>query len=153
MALSTRAALLGGLLALCNLPATAQEGAPVSVADAYARAVPPGQPNSAVFLTLTNQSSESRALVAARSPAAETVELHHHVHEDGMMRMRRVARIEVPAQESVRLQPGGFHIMLIGLKANLAPGDQVDLTLTFDDDTETRILAPVQKIEPMPMSR
>lgn len=138
----------GGLIALAALTAHAQGPATLAVTDAYARAVPPGQPNSAVFLTLTNATPETRALVAGMSPMAEVVELHTHIHEDGMMRMRRVERIEVPAGGSVSLEPGGLHLMLIGLKGNLAPGDQVDLTLSFDDGTETQVLAPVRKAEP-----
>jgi periplasmic copper chaperone A len=138
----------GGLIALAALTAAAQGPATIAVTDAYARAVPPGQPNSAVFLTLTNGSPQARALVAGMSPMAEVVELHTHIHEDGMMRMRRVERIEVPAGGSVSLEPGGLHLMLIGLKADLAPGDQVDLTLSFDDGTQTEVLAPVRKAEP-----
>lgn len=152
MSRSLRAALLGSLLALASLNAQAQDPAVLEVADPYARAVPPGQPNSAVFLTLTNRSTEARALVAATSPAAEVAELHTHVHEDGMMRMRRVERIEVPAGESVSLQPGGLHLMLIGLKSDLEPGDQVDLTLSFDDGSQAKVLAPVRKVEPMKMA-
>ncbi|MGE5153247.1 MAG: copper chaperone PCu(A)C [Bdellovibrio bacteriovorus] len=143
-----RTALLAGLCAVAALSAQAQDPA-VAITDAYARAVPPGQPNSAVFLTLTNGTAQPRALVGGSSPVAEVVELHTHIHADGMMRMRRVERIEVPAGDTVRLQPGGLHIMLIGLKGDLAPGDQVDLTLSFDDGTQTQVLAPVRKAEAM----
>ncbi len=149
MSPSLPAALLGGLITLATLSTGAQQPSALEITDAYARAVPPGQPNSAVFLTLTNGSAAPRALVAAESPAAETVELHTHLHEDGMMRMRRVERIEVPAEGSVSLQPGGLHLMLIGLKGDLAPGDQVDLTLSFDDGTQVQVLAPVRKVEPL----
>jgi copper(I)-binding protein len=151
MSPSLPAALLGGLVALVTLSTGAQGPAALEIRDAYARAVPPGQPNSAVFLTLTNGSAAPRALVAAESPAAEAVELHTHLHEGDMMRMRRVERIEVPAGGRVSLQPGGLHLMLIGLKGNLAPGDQVDLTLSFDDGTQAQVLAPVRKVEPMKM--
>ena len=61
----------------------------VVVSDAYARAVPPGQPNSASFMTLTSKSDKDHALVEASSPAAEVVELHTHTMKDGMMQMRR----------------------------------------------------------------
>jgi copper(I)-binding protein len=91
------------------------EAAEITINDPYARAVPPGQPNSAVFLSLTNSSAQDRALVGAESPAAGVTELHTHVNEDGMMRMRRIDRIELPAGETVTLKPGGLHVMLIGL--------------------------------------
>ena len=151
MAPSLPIALLCGVCGIAALatPAAAAPGpTALAVTDAYTLAVPPGQPNSAVFLTMTNDSTRSRALVAGTSPIAEVVELHTHTHEGDMMRMRPVSRIEVPAQSAVRLQPGGFHVMLIGLKGDLAPGDQVDLTLIFDDGTRIRVDAPVRRAEP-----
>ena len=151
MARSLPIALLCGICGIATL-ATPIAAAPgptaLAVTDAYALAVPPGQPNSVVFLTLTNDSTEARALVAGASPIAEVVELHTHTHEGDMMRMRPVSRIEVPARSAVRLQPGGFHVMLIGLKGDLAPGDQVDLTLIFDDGARIRVDAPVRRAEP-----
>lgn len=149
---SLTALVIGGLLALGPQAGRAEAPMDVQVKDPYARAVPPGQPNSAAFLTLSNTSAEPKALVAAASPVAATVELHSHIHEDGMMRMRRVERIDIPAGGSVSLEPGGLHLMLIGLKGNLTPGDQVDLTLSFDDGSQSRVLIPVHKIEPMKMT-
>lgn len=146
------AALLGGLIALVSFTANAQGPATVAITDAYVRAVPPGQPHGAAFLTLTNGSGEPRALVAAASPVAETVELHTHLHADGMMRMRRVEQIEIPPHGSVSLRPGGLHLMLIGLRRQLAPGDQVDLDLSLDDGTQIRITVPVRHVEPAQMT-
>jgi copper(I)-binding protein len=122
-------------------------GADVSVGDPYARAVPPGQPNSAVFMSLENQTGTPRALVGAESAVSEIVELHTHVEEGGMMRMRRIEKIEVPAGETVTLKPGGLHVMLIGLKQPLEPGDAVDLTLIFEDGSRMPVQAPVRRIE------
>jgi len=119
----------------------------VKVSDPYVRAVPPGQPNSAAFMGLSNSSGQSHALVGAESEVAGTVELHTHTMKDGMMKMRRVERIEIPAGESVSLEPGGLHLMLIGLKEQLLPEQRVDLTLIFDDNSRTRVTAPVRKVE------
>lgn len=118
----------------------------VGVTGAYVRAVPPGQPNGAAFMALTNQSDSDHVLVAAESSVAEAVELHNHTMEDGMMRMRRVERIDLGARETVSFQPGGLHVMLIGLARQLEPGQQVDLTLIFEDGSRTRFEMPVQKI-------
>ena len=148
---STAFAVFGAAVLALGALAARAEGSAISVSDAYARAVPPGQPNSAVFMNLTNGSDHPRALVAAASPAADAVELHTHIEEGGMMRMRRVERIEIPAGGTVSLKPGGLHVMLIGLKENLQPDGQVDLTLTFDDGAKTKIQAPVRKVETMPM--
>ena len=148
----SRSLLTAALLALAPLAVQAADPASVSVADPYARAVPPGQPNSAAFMTLTNASGQPRALVSAASPAAKTVELHTHVNEGGMMRMRKVERIEIPAGQTVSLAPGGLHVMLIGLNEELKPGANVDLTLSFDDGSEAKVQAPVRTIEPMKMT-
>jgi len=75
---------------------------------------------------------------------AEVVELHTHITEDGMMKMRPVERIDVPAHGAVELQPGGFHLMLIGLKRGLAPDDSVELRLIFDDESAQSVAAPVR---------
>ncbi|HHH39337.1 MAG TPA: copper chaperone PCu(A)C [Sedimenticola sp.] len=119
----------------------------VEVSGAYARAVPPGQPNSAAFLTLSNKSGTDHRLVDAASPAAKVVELHTHINDNGMMKMRRVNGIDVPAGKVTKLQPGGYHVMLIGLTRDLKPGEAVELTLLFNDGSEIRTAAPVQKLQ------
>jgi copper(I)-binding protein len=142
------------LLALAALAVHA-DGSAVSVSDAYARAIPPGQPNSAVFLTLNNPSGQPRALVAAASPVADAVELHTHIEEGGMMRMRRVERIEVPAGESVSLKPGGLHVMLIGLTRDLNPGETFPVTLQFEPACQVSFargrLARIEVVEGEPI--
>ena len=137
--------LAAALLATATLGA--QAGA-ISVTDPYALAVPPGQPNSAVFMTLVNNSKENRALVAAETPSAGVVELHTHVHEDGMMKMRKVDNIEIPAGQTVTLKPSGFHVMLIGLKQKLEPGQEVHMNLIFDKGGKEHIMAPVRAMTP-----
>lgn len=147
--------LAAGLLA-CNLAlADAQQQmhemhgkqhATVQIEHPYVRAVPPGQPNSAAFMTLRNKTGNDNAVIAASSPAADAVELHTHTMDNGMMKMRRIDSIALPAKGSAELKPGGLHIMLIGLKEQLKPGMKVDLTLKFADGSEQSISAPVQEI-------
>lgn len=141
--------VLGLALVLFTAAAVADDA--LTVTDPYARAVPPGQPNSAVFMTLTNPGAGERAVVAAASPAAEVVELHTHVMADGMMQMRRIERIPVPAGGSTVLEPGGLHVMLIGLTGPLAVGAEVPVTLTLDDGAELAVTAPVRAIAPPAM--
>ena len=118
----------------------------VTVENAYARAVPPGQPNSAAFLTLVNTSDTDHSLKAAASPVAATVELHTHTNNNGVMEMRQVPQIDVPAKGRTELKPGGFHIMLIGLKQDMKAGEKAALTLTFEDGSTTTVDAPIQDI-------
>lgn len=121
----------------------------VSVDSPYARAVPPGQKVSAAFMGLKNGSDTGHALVAAESPVAMMVELHEHTMQDGMMAMREVEKIDLPAGASVSLQPGGLHVMLMGLKRQLKPGEQIEITLVFDDGSKSKLEVPVQKIGAM----
>jgi copper(I)-binding protein len=66
--------------------------------------------------------------------------------EEGMMRMRKVDKIELPAGEVISLKPGGLHVMLIGLKQKLVPGGTIGITLNFDDGSELKLDAPVRKL-------
>jgi copper(I)-binding protein len=132
------------------MPAFAGDlGRQIEITAPYVRAVPPGQPNSAAFMTLTNSGDVDGALVAAASSAAEVVELHTHAMVDGMMRMRRIERIDLPAADTVELAPGGLHIMLIGLVAPLVIDETVEIRLNFDDGSERLVSAPVRAIQPM----
>ena len=144
-AILVAAGLLG--LTVCTSVQAETAASSVTVSDAYARAVPPGQPNSASFMTLHNNSAADHALLGAGSAAAEAVELHTHSMKDGMMQMRRVEKIDIPAGAETRLQPGGLHVMLIGLKQPLHPGEAVSLSLQFDDGSTLDVSAPVRKLQ------
>ncbi len=135
------------LLASAGLASAGGVADQVMVSDAYTRAVPPGQPNSASFLTVINHSSQGAALVGASSSAAKVVELHNHTMNNGMMQMRRVDKIDLPAGGTVKLQPGGYHVMMIGLHKDLKPGDMVELKLVFADGSEKAVMAPVKKLQ------
>lgn len=145
----TRTRISALMAALCMSTSFAF-AADISVEQPFARATPPGQPNSAAFMQLTNH-GEATALVAADSSAAQTVELHTHTHEDGVMRMRKVDQIDLPAGETTVLQPGGLHVMLIGLEQPLQEGSQIDLTLEFADGTRQQLEVPVKMAMPAGM--
>jgi copper(I)-binding protein len=121
-------------------------GDDVTIIDPYVRAVPPGQTVSAAFLQLENKSAETRYVVNATSPVSNVVELHSHVHENGMMKMRQIDSIEIPANGKAVLEPGGLHIMLIGLHDALKIDQKVSITLEFKNGTSQTIEAPVRKI-------
>lgn len=125
------ATLMGALLAV-TAPALAHEynQGPIRIDHPWARATAPGAPNGAAYLGLSTTGSPD-ALVSAASPAARKVELHTHLHEDGVMKMRQVDSIPVTPDAPVKLQPGGLHVMLFGLEKPLAAGTKFPLTLTF----------------------
>ena len=118
----------------------------VSVDDAYVREVPPNMPNSAAFMSLMNGSDQAVDLVSATSDAAQTVELHEHANVNGMMQMRQIPKIEIPAHGSALLKPGGLHVMLIGLTRKLKEGENVSLTLNFSNGESVTLEAPVKKV-------
>ena len=121
----------------------------VTVIQAYARAVPPGHPNSAAFMVLKNTSEHDRALINARSNISKVVELHTHKKEGGMMRMRQVKKIDIKAGSETVLKPGGLHVMFIGLKQQLKAGDKVELELEFDNGATIKLTIPVKMVAGM----
>ncbi len=122
-----------GLAAQCgSAPAAPQQsGDPdIVIMEPYARAA---IPNGAVFMELMNQGRVDDSLISAQTDVADAVELHESkMDENGVMRMSPVANIPVPAGGSAILEPGGLHVMLIGLKRELAVGDKFSLTLNFE---------------------
>lgn len=107
--------------------AFAAEG--VKVANAWVRAPVAGQTTAAAYLELT--ADRNLALVAAGSPAAGRVEMHSMTMDGGVMRMRALPRIDLPAGQTVRLGPGGTHLMLLELKQPLRAGDKLPLILSL----------------------
>jgi copper(I)-binding protein len=101
----------------------------VKVANAWVRAPVPGQPTAAAYLDLT--SDRNLAVVAAGSPAAGRVEMHSMTVDGGIMRMRALPRIDLPAGKTVKLSPGGMHLMLLDLKQPMKAGDTVPLVLSL----------------------
>ena len=125
----------------------------VEVSGIYVREVPPNMPNSAAFMQLKNLTDKPIALVSAASKAANTVELHEHVNVDGMMQMRQIPKIDIPANGTTALQPGGLHVMLIGLTQKLKEGESVTITLNFSDGESVTLDAPVKKVAGMMMQQ
>jgi periplasmic copper chaperone A len=103
--------------------------APVAVENAWTRATLGHSDIGAVFLSMTSPVADR--LLAATTPAASRTELHVHKVEGGIMKMRQIDGIDLPAGEKVTLAPHGYHIMLFGLGSALKAGDRLPLTLSF----------------------
>jgi periplasmic copper chaperone A len=136
------AATLGALAAT----ASAQTAAP-SITNVWARATPAGATTAAAYMTVTSPVADR--IVAVATPAAKQAGLHRMTMENGMMKMRQVAAIDLPAGKPVTLTPGGYHIMLTGLKAPLKQGGTVQLTLTFAKSGTRQVTAEVEPIGSM----
>lgn len=87
--------------------------------------------NGAAYVTVLNFGNTADNLIGAAAPVAKRVELHTHKNDNGIMRMRHIKSIPVPANGSVTLKPGGHHIMMMGLTKKLKNGEEFPLTLTF----------------------
>ncbi len=118
--------------------------ATLNVADAWAR--PAIGPNGAVYLTIDGgQADTSLRAASASLDVAASVELHQTViRDDGTMGMTRMDRVEIPAESTVMMVPGGLHVMLIDLTKPLELGETFDLALTFDDGTELQTVVEVR---------
>ena len=142
--------LMAALTMLVSFTAAAENIADrVTVKDPYIRAVPPVVKTSAAFMELQYSGPNQEFLVAAETPAAATVELHMHEHDNGVMRMRRIPHIHLPPNETVNLAPGGLHIMLFDLQGPLEVDGQVPITLIFADDSRKEISATVRSVTRM----
>lgn len=124
------------------MPAAPKAG-DITIEQPFARATPAKV--GGVFMTLKNAGGTADKLMKAASPVAENVELHTHVKDGDAMRMRPVKDIPVPAHGQTALEPGGYHVMLIGLKQPLKEGAQFPLTLTFEKAGMVTIQVPVMK--------
>lgn len=127
------------LLASCT---PAESDPEITVVDPWARATVAGQSGTAAYFTIVNAGGADRLLSVA-SPAAEA-SLHATTMADGVMRMRPVQAIEVPAAETIALQPGGMHVMLSGIHQPLESGATVALELEFEKSGDRRVEAAVR---------
>lgn len=122
--------------------AAAQPGS-VEIANAWARATPGKAENGAAYLTIEAASPDR--LTGITTPVAEKAELHQMTLEEGIMKMRPLEGLDLPAGRPVTLKPGAVHIMLMGLTQKLRPGQSFPLTLHFAKAGAREISVAVEK--------
>lgn len=134
---------IGALLAVLSFNVGAY-AADIQVEGAWSRATAPGQADAMADMSIT--SKQAATLVGISSAACKSVELHSMTHEGGMMKMREVKALELPAGKRVSLGESGYHLMLIGLKSPLKAGEAVPLTLKVKtaDKRETKVKVNVE---------
>ncbi|RLJ62707.1 copper chaperone PCu(A)C [Sulfurisoma sediminicola] len=136
---------LAASLAVLSAPTFAAGTADsISVVDPYVRLAPPGATTTGAFMVIKNGGTKDVKVVKADNPASKATELHTHIDEGGVMKMRPVKDIEVKAKGETSLKPGGLHVMMIEPKA-MKEGDIVPITLTFDDGSTKKVDAKVMK--------
>lgn len=114
---------------------------PYEIVDARVRPTPPGITNTAAYFVFTNNSGNTVSLIGAKSSIAKIVELHEHTTSDGLMKMQKVEKINVAAGKTITFEPGGYHIMLIGIKSTIKEGHSIKLTLLLDNGKEVPVTA------------
>jgi copper(I)-binding protein len=159
-------ALLAGVAAVAAIGASACGGddaepaaSSIAIEGAWARKSPmnpggmggsngmSGQPageRGAAYMIIRNDGDADDALVSASSDVAETTEVHESRMEGETVTMQEVEQIPVPAEGSVELKPGGFHVMFIGLTQDLVPGETVEVTLHFEEAGDVVVQAEVR---------
>jgi hypothetical protein len=100
----------------------------------------------AAYMTLRNAGDQPDRLIGVSSDVAETVQLHSSVTQDGVMQMREVETVEVPAHGEAVLGPGGLHLMLVGLKGPLEEGKSFSLTLEFENAGKVQVMTTIEDI-------
>jgi copper(I)-binding protein len=121
------------LLAALAWPAAAQQFqfGPLLIEHPWSRATASGMPMGVAYLSITNTGTAADVLLAASTPAAARVEMHQTTITEGVARMRPLSEIAIAAGSTVKIEPGGIHLMLVDLKAPLERGRQIPLDLTF----------------------
>jgi copper(I)-binding protein len=137
-----RRAAIGAALALALAPAARAQGA-VTVTAAWTRAAGAGA-TGVGYMTIRNPGPAADRILGARTPAARVVELHTHIRDGDVMRMRPVQAIDLPPGQEVRFAPGGLHLMLIGLAAPLRQGERVPVTLVLERGGEVQVELSVE---------
>ncbi|MEI2726749.1 MAG: copper chaperone PCu(A)C [Verrucomicrobiota bacterium] len=136
-----------------SAPLPQPEAGKLTVVDVRARPAPLAGGNGAVYMTVLNGLDTPVRLVSAASAAADVVETHETMEEQGVMKMVMMPDgFEIPAGAALELKPGGKHIMLIGLAQPLNPGDSFEVTINFDNGETMTLTAPVVEMTmAMPM--
>jgi periplasmic copper chaperone A len=118
----------------------------ITIQEPWARASLGNAPNSAAYMTLQTTGAAPDRLISGSTPVAKEVELHTHVIEGGVAKMRPVAAIEVAPGQPTVLEPGGPHVMLRGLTQKLAAGATMPLTLVFEHAGAVTLKVPVEGV-------
>lgn len=111
----------------------------------WSRALPPVAPTGAAYMTIENHGRQADTLTSAHTSIAGYTELHEHIHQDDVMKMQRIERVEIAPGGSVEFSPGGHHVMLFDLKEPLVAGQRYTMTLVFARAGELEVEVQISK--------
>lgn len=125
----------------------AKDVEPLKIENACVIEPPPGSPNAAAFMTLTNETSHTLTIIAVDTPVAKKAELHKTLKVGEIREMRHVKKLALAPGESLKLSHDGYHLMLIGLKKRLKRGEKVKLVFSLKDGSSVSIDASVCRMK------
>jgi len=115
----------------------------IEVSDVWARSSTQGA-NSAIYFTIQNNNADMDELIGVVSDVADAVEVHESKMEDGVMKMTHMESVALEPSAKVEFMPGGYHVMLIGLRHDLMAGDEIEVTLQFKNSPDITVKAMVK---------
>ncbi len=121
---------------------------PIVASDAWARPTLKGTSTGAVYLMLTNNGTAGDRLLGVSTPVAERAEVHEDVTMNGMMSMKPTPELALPAGATTAIEPGHYHVMLMGMKKALAAGEKFPITLTFATAPPIEVSVSVTRTPP-----
>jgi copper(I)-binding protein len=135
--------LISAVLGLSTPLVNAQS---VQIKDAFARATNPGQSVGGGYLTIDNPNDTADKLIGVTFAKASSVQIHEMKMEGDRMMMRDIGSLSIPAKSKVELKPGGYHLMLMGLKEPLNDGDVISISLQFEKAGKVDVKMPVKAL-------
>ncbi len=134
-------ALLGCVVLLVSGLASAQ----LQIEHATIRAMPPGQKVTAAYMMIANHTQEARTLVGVNSAVTSHIEIHQNLMEEGVMKMRQLEGLIIPAHGTASLEANGNHLMMFNLSKDLLENEHIMLNLEFDDGSKQQVMAIVKR--------
>lgn len=146
--LATSAALLFGVSACSSDDTTTPDAPEITVTNQWARTSPMATDMGAAYMTIEASALDELIGASVDMSVAMMAEVHETITENGATKMQEVERIEVTPDAPIEMAPGGYHIMLMGLKKPLETGETITVTLKFSKSGETSVEVPVQEEAP-----
>lgn len=135
------------LVTFLSLVGLSSWAANIEVSQGHVREVIPGNTITSAYMQITNKSDKAISLVAATSNISDRIEIHTHTMAGGLMKMRQIEQLDIPSQQTAKLQPMGDHLMIFELNKALKQGQEVDITLQFSNGSSKTVRLPVQSIK------
>lgn len=132
-------------LIFCLLSACSKQ-AEFEVVNLVVRETPPGSDTGVAYLSIQNNMKENLVLNYVHSPRTDVIEVHRHLYEDGLMKMREVKHLSIDPSQRLDFTPGGYHLMLFGIDERFIEGQEFDLTFEFENQPPLIVTATVRRL-------